>query len=168
MHIYIIPSKCITCCFGTSTQIMSLPDWFWDLFILRLLSFPRTLHGTRACSFEPVKPLLLWQHFTWWSWVMECFCLPVSQKSSKWEAALSLVMQANTLFLQISNGLWDKADSNNLSKLRPIRTLTLSYNLTFKSLEQQQSNFISCMAETASEIRYSWIVTMGSLHLWFS
>lgn len=26
------------------------------LFILRLLSFPRTQHGSRACSSEPVKP----------------------------------------------------------------------------------------------------------------
>ncbi len=26
------------------------------LFILRLLSFPRTLRGSRACSSEPVKP----------------------------------------------------------------------------------------------------------------
>ncbi len=26
------------------------------LFILRLLSFPRTLHGSRAYSSEPVKP----------------------------------------------------------------------------------------------------------------
>lgn len=110
------------------------------LFILRLLSFPRTQHGFQSL-------------FLWASKAPYFFENALHDEVESGSASVHRFLRKalnETLpchqgcrqtpsSSKYQNGLCDKADSNNLSKLRPTRTLTRIRNLTFKSLEQQQS-----------------------------